>query len=254
MILHFQIDRIASNVANQQQKEHKKKFYAESDVSSSSRSSSIQSLPRNISPSPSNLEFSDSVLRRRGSFQSKLSGFMSPYFMAFHWRLWSVTLSLIATIIAVPMTTMNDGLILRLSVFVQYFIRFLVLSASSWLLVFVLFSIGIGIYGRFSTADVMDDTIEYKEGELNQMEESMMRCLRLFCLMDSFGIKDKNRCWRRFKIAVLSMTAVCGVILLILYAILGDGSLWFSGLSHMYRVCKSSFPERGWWYLQRLVC
>ena len=233
----LQIDDIATNIAHQQHKEYKKRFHVENDsaFSPTSSKSSLQSLGRDLMPSTDsvpNLKDTDSVHRRRSTFQRKLSGFVSPYFMAFHWRLWSITLSLIATIIAVPMTAMSGGHTVKISVFIQYFIRFLVLSASSWLLVFVFFSIGTGIYGRFSTADIMDDTVEYEEGELNKMEKSKLRCLRLFCLMDSFGIKDKHRCWRRFKMAVLSVAGVCGLILLILYAILGDGLLWFSGLSH----------------------
>lgn len=184
-----------------------------------------------VNPALPALDPTESADRRRSLFRRKLDGFFSRYFMAFHWRTWSIALSFAASILAVPSSSEGMHGRTSTSIFLQYFIRFLVLSAASWLFVFVLLTIGTGIYGRFSTANIMDDAIHYEEGELTRFESARLRCLRLFCLMDSHGIKDVNRCWSRFKMIVCTLSVVIATAHFIGYAILGDGAMWFAGLS-----------------------
>lgn len=48
---------------------------------------------------------------RKKRMKNKLHGFFCPYFMAVHWRLWNLAMSLLATIVAMPYMSDDGGLV-----------------------------------------------------------------------------------------------------------------------------------------------
>ena len=186
-----------------------------------------------LEPEPKPIESTKSAEVRRETFQKKLHGFLSPFFMAFHWRLLSVLLSLVATFIAVPTMTVALNSQTRFLFLIQFFIRFLVLSSACWLIIYVAVMVGgAGAYGRFSTIGMMDKVMK----DSVRHDCKLCRCvssrfLRLFCLMDDLGIEDMNTCWMGYKMVACTLLVVVGCALMAGYCLYGDGLLLFAGLS-----------------------
>eukprot|EP01084_Bolivina_argentea_P204209 348712_1 len=185
------------------------------------------------------------------SFKDKISAFNSPYFMAVHWRLFIVSLSILASIIGFPFLSIENEFEVKDVFFIQLFIRYIFISMSCWLFIYCIISMTSSLCARISTLFMFDATLN-SDDKSTQNIKRKNSFLRLFCLMDAFGIKDENIIWKKYKIITYSIFFVGGILLIIIGSIISNGLVWFIGVIDICYYCINillTTKPRGIYYL-----
>eukprot|EP01084_Bolivina_argentea_P311092 538451_1 len=109
----------------------------------------LSELPPIAIANPEPLIKSKSLFQK---YSNAMSHFTSPYWMAVHWRLLIIFSSIIATMIALSTISFQESDMDLEDFFgFQIFVRYLCLSCASWLFVYLVLSLSVGLYGRITS-------------------------------------------------------------------------------------------------------
>eukprot|EP01084_Bolivina_argentea_P107782 192672_1 len=268
------VDNIADNIAYQQHHLSLKQYAHAHDDENPDEYDSEQSEEQ-IEP----VNRSEGTIMREEehtTFKKTIKGFCSDYFMAFHWRLLIIGLSAIATILALPSFAnietqpgTKQNWQLTDSFWMQLFLRYILLAMTSWLCLYFCLSIIAAIYGRIATLSVYNEILDAKTPKANDINKQQKKnaFLRLFCLIDVFGIKDKHINWINYKIIIYSLFVFSGILCIIIGAAIQNGLIQFvgiinllyygvqlllnckvRGIHYLWRADMVSLELKNWWY------
>eukprot|EP01083_Nonionella_stella_P072032 193942_1 len=162
------------------------------------------------------------TVQRRTQLRETIRGFGSAYFMAVHWRLCIILCSAIATSLALYFAQSSADLL-----WYGFFLRYVCIATAEWMTIYVCLCVGSGIYGIVRTFPVFTDVLNEERDDHRHV------CFRIFCLKDAFMVRDRNICWRNWKLMVYLLLCVSGVLCTIIGCAIQNGLVRFVGLTNM---------------------
>ena len=129
----------------------------------------------------------------------------------------------------------------------------MLVATGEWLIIYFLLALNIGFYGRVSTLSVYSGIIDVNNQE-SRWIKFRNEALRLFCLMDAFGLADTNKTWKKCKFIQFTLIVVSGILFVALWPVTRSGLLWFMGVVQLFYYASNvllTTKPRGLHYLWR---
>eukprot|EP01084_Bolivina_argentea_P036179 66974_1 len=205
------------------------------DISYQQKQKAIQKYTFKDITNDKNSDNNDDSDKQPSSFKA----FFSPLFMAFHWRLLVTIWCVVATMIAMPTIAFAleaKGMAVSDSYFSKIFLRYMLIAMMLWLFIyFWLLAVIPAFYGKFSTIFIFNDVImnDNDDNENTTFNQIKQTILRVFCLMDAFGLEETNKCWKIYKIVYCSLLLTTGISLIIISPFISNALLVFIGIVNL---------------------
>eukprot|EP01083_Nonionella_stella_P082022 226316_1 len=243
LVWSINLDEIADRISYQQHHDDDREFAETNAVVENESTAAIITK----------LKMTESQIERTAGFQSYLASFLSPYFMAVHWRMLIVLLCALQTVIAFPFVTVSQEDSIQDTMFLRLFVRYLFLAMTCWFVIYCLISIAVSAYVRISTLFQFDAMLNH-DAEKTESVKRNNSLLRLFCLMDAFGVKETSKAWTHFKIIWYTLCVLGSLVCFCVSGVLDNGILWFVGaigmIFYILNVLLTTKP-RGIYFLWR---